>query len=383
MLSLTSVHAGYVYSRAQALTTPLICKDWCDGTALESAFAFCDGEGCAGGETNICEWTQHCSGCPKCLPSPPSSPPYVRHLAIFTVSTGGYDVDDVVDEPLPQDGIDFFLFCTTGSCPTLAETSMWHLREIKSVELLESFPEVIKDCETHMRPLGMPSLPSAQCLSRVPKIMSHIYFPDYTHSMYVDANVRLSGGHLQGVFDHLDQNGADYATFTFPRPVRQEANWVIEYLARTCKLDEDEKQRMAPLFDLLVANYSKNGDADWGSTMYGKVLVRRHNEKTTLFNELWWHEFTSGAPRDQLSMRWCVREAERRLGFKYLRLGEGNTPSVKRDPMWKEYFVHEGVQVHRITQGSSVSTSDESCTLTDTTRAYLSYRVKGLSASPA
>jgi hypothetical protein len=39
--------------------------------------------------------------------------------------------------------------------------------------------------------------------------------------MYVDANVRLSGGHLQGLFDHLDQNGADYATFTFPRPIRQ------------------------------------------------------------------------------------------------------------------------------------------------------------------
>jgi len=39
--------------------------------------------------------------------------------------------------------------------------------------------------------------------------------------MYVDANVRLSGGHLQGLFDHFDQNGADYATFTFPRPIRQ------------------------------------------------------------------------------------------------------------------------------------------------------------------
>ena len=306
-----------------------------------------------------------------CLPTTPSSPPRMRRLAIFTVSTGGYDVDDVVDEPPPQDGIDFFLFCTKGSCPTLADTSIWHLREIQSAELLESFPAVLKECEAHMRPLGMPSLPSSQCLSRVPKIMSHIYLSEYTHSMYVDANVRLSGQHLQGLFDHLDQNGADYATFTLPRPIRQEADWVVNYLAQTCKLDEDAKQRMVPLFDALVANYSTNGDADWGSTMYGKVLVRRHNEKTTLFNELWWREFTSGAPRDQLSMRWCVREAERRLGLEYLRLGEGDTPQVKKDPMWREYFVHEGVKDQRTTPGSSVSSSDASCTLTDATRAYL------------
>jgi hypothetical protein len=59
-----------------------------------------------------------------CLPTPPSSPPHGRRLAIFTVSTGGYDVDDVVDEPPPQDGIDFFVFCTKGSCPTLAHTSI-------------------------------------------------------------------------------------------------------------------------------------------------------------------------------------------------------------------------------------------------------------------
>ena len=45
-----------------------------------------------------------------------------------------------------------------------------------------------------------------------------------------------------------------------------------------------------------------------------QVLIRAHNNRTRLFDQMWWREYAGGLPRDQLSSGFCVREAARRVG---------------------------------------------------------------------
>ena len=119
---------------------------------------------------------------------------------------------------------------------------------------------------------------------------------------------------------------------------------------------------MAPLFDALVANYSTNGDADWGSTMYGKVLVssQAQREDDAVQRVVSGVGLPQGRRGTSCS---CGGACARPNGGSASSIcaSERDTPCQCTDPMWREFFVHEGVKAQRTTQGSSTSSSDASC----------------------
>ena len=276
-----------------------------------------------------------------------------KKAAVFTIfkEKGSPDPEWTMEEPLAdgvakEEWIDYFLFVDDANQPKLKNGSTWQVVNLKKF----GREDVFRDCLHLKRPEGMPGLPISgharaadACFARAPKIRPDVFLPaGYSHSIYIDPNIKLrrSPG---VVIDILDKERADFATFSYPRQIRDEAERAISYLHGVCGLNRTEVDRMRSAFDTLLEKYSTKGDSHWNRTMYSKVVVRHHGGPVNTFNQLWWKEFTSGAPRDQLPMRWCAREATRRTGiFKALDLGD---PRAEEAPMW---HLDDGLASHHL-----------------------------------
>ena len=72
-----------------------------------------------------------------------------------------------------------------------------------------------------------------------------------------------------------------------------------------------------------VEYYRSEGHPEnWGLFASG-AITRRHNEKTKLMGELWWHENRTKTFQDQLSLPVVVRSCEQENGLKYNVCGVG------------------------------------------------------------
>ncbi|KAL1499395.1 hypothetical protein AB1Y20_011601 [Prymnesium parvum] len=244
---------------------------------------------------------------------------------VYTVSTGGYDVEPASELRLSDAdmaGVDFIRFVDEQSLSKLAgRPSRW-----RSVSLNSSSSPADRD--------------APQRLSRDLKIRPH-RFPAvwrYDGSLYVDSNVRIHQ-RVWPLLYKLVLNSTDLAAYDFGRDLAGEAAWVRRYLlSRTVRFRSAEARAwLNHSLEQQVARYRRHGDHLWNRTMYGKVLLRRHNACMRTFGDLWWQEYTNGVPRDQLSLRYCTREANRRCGLRFTSLGWNG----RHGPRFYRYF-----QVH-------------------------------------
>lgn len=223
-------------------------------------------------------------------------PTTAARMVVFTVSTGGYDIDAVIDLSLSRramQGIDFIRFVDARSLAILSHrSSRW-----QTVLLNES------DVVTTDFVRSGDRLTAAQFLSRDVKIRPHRYNAvwRYDASLYIDSNVRVHQP-VHSLFARLADGKADLGAYDFPRSLDEEAAWIRRYLIlKNPKFNTTfAQQRLNHTLRRQVARYKAHGDHMWNRTMYGKVILRWHSIRTMYFGELWWREYAHGVPRDQL-----------------------------------------------------------------------------------
>jgi hypothetical protein len=183
---------------------------------------------------------------------------------IYTCITGGKD--ELCDE-IETRGAK--LVCFTDD-PTL-KSNIWEIRVL---------PDVFKDVRRN---------------SRLAKMLPHIYMPDATYSLYVDANI-INKVPIQKIIDNWLQD-TDIALF--------------RHNTRDCLFDEADECIRLELDDIEVIKKHKErykGFPEGKGLYQGGVILRRHTPKMKQFNEMWFSEYCAGSKRDQISLPYCIEK---------------------------------------------------------------------------
>lgn len=161
-------------------------------------------------------------------------------------------------------------------------------------------------------------------MAKRPKILPNLYFQQYEVSIWVDANIFITGDLTEfvektgrepiGVFEHPERDS-----------VFQEAGVCIEKSL-------DDKEKIQKQIDRYVEDgYGQN-------TLYEcNFIVRNHNHKNCIeVMNLWWSEIERGSRRDQLSFPYALWKK----GVSVARLGKKGE-SVRTSPTL--YYSRHGV----------------------------------------
>jgi hypothetical protein len=120
--------------------------------------------------------------------------------------------------------------------------------------------------------------------SRMVKVLSHLFLPKHSYSIWIDSNVELliSPEQLIKMMDGYD-------CMVFKHPVR---NTIDEEITACFNHDTKENKQ-----------YHKGKSGTLAST---GVLVRKNTEEVNRLNEKWWAEICRGSYRDQLSFPYTL-----------------------------------------------------------------------------
>ena len=173
---------------------------------------------------------------------------------IYTVLTGGYDR---LEQPLVTDP-SYHYICFGDTAGT---SGVWELREIP----FEGTPV--------MR-------------ARWAKMHPHILLPEYDYSVFMDANLCISGAEFYGF-------------------IGQDSVAVLQHPERNCVWDELRycylKDKISTRSAFKVRGLLRDMPRHWG-LVETNILARRHNDPAVIaLDELWWKLLVeSGGSRDQL-----------------------------------------------------------------------------------
>ena len=139
-------------------------------------------------------------------------------------------------------------------------------------------------------PKVFPSQPDLKKQSRLYKILSHRFFPEYDLACYIDANIILLreppsnpiwGKHYSG------------------RNIFQEARQILAL-----------KKESETVIDRQMIFYSNHRRKIIAPLLQNGFFVRRHAEKINRLHELWWEQVETFSYRDQLSLPYAMHKAE-------------------------------------------------------------------------
>ncbi|MCR5407962.1 MAG: DUF616 domain-containing protein [Bacteroidales bacterium] len=173
---------------------------------------------------------------------------------IYTVLTGGYDR---LEQPLVTDP-SYHYICFGDTAGT---SGVWELREIP----FEGTP-VMRARWTKMHP--------------------HLLLPEYDYSVFMDANLCISGAEFYGF-------------------IGQDSVAVLQHPERDCVWDELRycylKDKISTRSAFKVRGLLRDMPRHWG-LVETNILARRHNDPAVIaLDELWWKLLVeSGGSRDQL-----------------------------------------------------------------------------------
>lgn len=189
--------------------------------------------------------------------------PYV----IYTSVAGGYDN---LKTPLAELGnFDFYAF----SDNFLEPVEPW-----QQVPFDEAWPDPVRT-------------------AKKPKVLPHLYFPDYEWSLWIDANLFMLSDLSLFLTSAID-NQAQVALFEHP-----ERNTLEGEVTQLRKLRKDEPE-------LIQAQYARYQSEGWDNQLplyECNFIVRRHNDPDVVrAMALWWNEIHENSRRDQVSFPYCM-----------------------------------------------------------------------------
>ena len=215
----------------------------------------------------------------------------MNRKVIFTCLTGGYDR---LEQPVAV-APDWDYVCFTDMD---GQDGVWQLRKIP----FDSPDPVVR--------------------SRFPKILPDRVLPEYDYSVYMDANLCITGEEFYGFADKCIAAGISFAQVQHP-----DRDCVYEEL-RYCYLKDKIDTKTA---FRLYRKWKDEGLPRHAGLYENNLIFRRHKiTEARALDEAWWHAFSAGVPRDQL----CLQPIFLRHGIHpNLLLGEGlnarNVPYLK------------------------------------------------------
>ncbi len=196
--------------------------------------------------------------------------PETERLVIYTVLFGNYDS---LKEPLfITPNCDYFILTNQEVKPN----SVWKKYP------LEKYDEMTK---------GFSNLEKARFF----KLHPHILFPEYKHSLFIDANFQMVTD-MRPVFAQLEDNFIAIHNQPGRDCVYQEATEVIVL----GKADKQEVNRQ-------MKAYKKDGFPEHYGLFRTCIVVREHNnEQCKKLMRLWWEQIDKYTKRDQLSFTYAL-----------------------------------------------------------------------------
>ena len=172
--------------------------------------------------------------------------------------------------------------------------------------------------------------------SKKPKLLPHRYLPQYEISIWIDADVQVTGDLNQLVDDHLGDD--NYAVFDHTycsginsrNCIYKEAEF-IHHLANTKQVYKDDLH----VIDRQMGRYKQEGYPAENGQARNTVIVRRHNQLPVIdAMELWWTELKHGSKRDQLSFNYAAWKTG--LRFHYIPENIDDNPWVELKKRWRQ-----------------------------------------------
>lgn len=187
----------------------------------------------------------------------------MNRKVIYTCLTGGYDRLEQPAAIAP----DWDYICFTDR---EGQDGVWQLRKIPS----DSPDPVIR--------------------SRYPKMLPHQALPEYDYSVYLDANLCITGAEFYRIVDLCIVDGIDFAQVEHPK-----RDCVYEEL-KYCYLKDKIDTRTA---FRLHRQWTAEGLPRHTGLYENNLIFRAHNEpEVKTIDEAWWQAFSAGIPRDQLCL---------------------------------------------------------------------------------
>lgn len=185
-------------------------------------------------------------------------------IAVYTVSTGGYD--QIREPKYIDEGMDYFVFTKS----KMKQNSVWKVLDAG------------KSCA------GMTALEQ----SRFVKTHPQLYFQDYEISIYIDANIQIQKDIRPLIFKMIDNN---------------KIIAIHRHNSRDCIYHEARivwAQKRARFVDILkqIMTYRKEGFPRHYGLFENNIIIRFHNNPKCIdIMETWWNEIMTKTKRDQLS----------------------------------------------------------------------------------
>jgi hypothetical protein len=142
-------------------------------------------------------------------------------------------------------------------------------------------------------------------LNRYYKLNPHIVLPDYIYSLYVDANISLSGN-PKDIFDKYINE------YTFVMPKHGERTCIFQE-ANECII---QKKGNKKAIVKQMQKYKEEGMAKNYGLGENNILLRKHNDTFNIkIMSEWWSELQNQSQRDQLSLAYVLWRNNVRFNF--------------------------------------------------------------------
>lgn len=186
----------------------------------------------------------------------------MNKYVVYTVLVGGYDV--VLQPLVVDDRFDYVLFTDSDKSENVG---IWQVRTI---------PYENKDLTR---------------VSRYPKMHPNVLLSGYDASLYIDANVQITGQSIYDRFIECYNVGVDWAGIQHPyRDCIYDEAYVIYGL-------DTEINIFRWCHQLRSENYPRHR-----GLFENNVIFRRHNDHTNAVNRMWWNLYKQHTRRDQLTL---------------------------------------------------------------------------------
>ena len=131
------------------------------------------------------------------------------------------------------------------------------------------------------------------------KTQPHKLFQDYEYSVWIDANIKIRGPHLERCVKDCMKRDVKY--MGLPHPEKREG--IFAELAACINLNKDDLYIMTAQ----VMRYVDEGFPRTSQMLAGGLLIRKHCDAAIVnLGESWWSEIVKGSLRDQLSLNYVL-----------------------------------------------------------------------------
>lgn len=218
-----------------------------------------------------------------------------NRFVVYTVMVGGYD--NVLQPDVVDSRFDYVLFSDVKETDRIGVWEIWTFDYHNPNKVRES---------------------------RYPKMHPNELLAEYEASLYIDANVKITGNEIYDRFMELYSQGVEWGGIkTNNSCPYSEGYWVIVNAGM-------KKHEVFKWCHRLL----KEGYPRYSEVYLNNVIYRLHNDNVKTVDSLWWNLFLDTPPRDQLSLPYAMKKTPGLVFQWILPVGESawSYPSLTVEP---------------------------------------------------